>query len=163
MSIQEIISSLSLQPHPEGGYYKEVYRSATYIEQTSLPNNFTGKRNVSTSIYYLLQQGDFSAFHRIKSDEIWHYYHGDTAIIHMLFANGRYDHKLVGADLNKGAHFQVVIPAGVWFAAEPTGDFILAGCTVAPGFDFSDFELGNMQELRSQYPQHTNLIERLCR
>lgn len=165
MTVNQIIQSLELQPHPEGGYYKEVYRSEGFISETCLPDSFWGKRNISTSIYYLLQKDDFSAFHRIKSDEIWHYYFGGSLLLHLLHPDGSYQCKVLGSDITNGSTFQLVIPAGTWFAAEPApgNDFTLAGCTVAPGFDFDDFELANKNELMQHYPNYQDLISRLCR
>lgn len=165
MTVNQIIQLLELQPHPEGGYYKEVYRSEGSISEACLPNTFQGERSISTSIYYLLQKGDFSAFHRIKSDEIWHYYYGGNVLLHLLHPDGNYQCKVLGSDIIKGATFQLVIPAGTWFAAEPGpgNDFTLAGCTVAPGFDFADFQLAAKSELTQQYPNHQSLISRLCR
>lgn len=165
MTVQLVVESLNLQPHPEGGFYKEVYRSAAYIEAECLPGSFTGNRNICTSIYYLLQKGDFSAFHRIKSDEIWHYYSGGNILLHSLDREGNYECKILGNDFANGAVFQLLIPAGNWFAAEPAhdSDFTLAGCTVAPGFDFSDFELADKDSLSQQYPNYKDLINRLCR
>ncbi len=150
MTVTEIVQLLGLEPHPEGGFYKEVYRSDGFIEQSCLPDNFQGKGNFATSIYYLLEKGDFSAFHRIKSDETWHYYLGGSVLIHIIAEN---------------ATFQLVIPKGTWFAAEPATDteFTLSGCTVAPGFDFADFELADKIKLVEQFPQHQHLIRRLCR
>lgn len=165
MSAEEIIQQLALTPHPEGGFYKEVYRSAISIQEACLPHHFDGERNICTSIYYLLQLGDFSAFHRIKSDEIWHFYAGGNLRLHLLDAAGKYAQFLLGGDLAAGASFQVLMPAGVWFAAEPAPgtDFTLAGCTVSPGFDFRDFEMAEKETLLSYYPQHEEIIRRLCR
>ena len=165
MTVKEIVQLLGLQPHPEGGFYKEVYRSEGVIEGDCLPGSFHGTRNFSTSIYYLLQRNDFSAFHRIKSDEIWHYHAGGSLLIHSIDQDGNYQCKKLGADLSEGAAFQVVIPAGHWFASEPTADseFILAGCTVAPGFDFEDFELAEKNRILQQFPEHREIINRLCR
>jgi predicted cupin superfamily sugar epimerase len=165
MTATEIVHLLGLEPHPEGGFYKEVYRSDDFIDQSCLPGNFQGKRNFATSIYYLLEKGDFSAFHRIKSDEIWHFYFGGSVLIHMLHSNRTYECKLVGSKISDNASFQVVIPAGTWFAAEPSPgtDFILSGCTVSPGFDFADFELGDKNQLTEEFPDHQHLLNRLCR
>ncbi len=165
MTVHQLVQLLNLQPHPEGGYYREIYRSEGTIQQTCLPDRFHGNRSYSTSIYYLLQKGDFSAFHRIKSDEIWHYHLGGQALIHILDPKGNYQCKVLGNDIANGASFQVIIPAGYWFAAEPApgNDFTLAGCTVAPGFDFTDFELANKKDLLQQYPNFHDLINRLCR
>jgi predicted cupin superfamily sugar epimerase len=165
MTVHQLVRLLNLQPHPEGGYYREIYRSERSIHQTCLPDSFQGHRSFSTSIYYLLQKGNFSAFHRIKSDEIWHYHLGGQVLIHVLDLKGNYQCKILGNNITEGAAFQVIIPAGTWFAAEPApgNDFTLAGCTVAPGFDFADFELANKKELLQQYPNYQDLISRLCR
>lgn len=159
-SPEQLAAFLQLQPHPEGGFYREVYRSEMQIS----PEGFPGTRPVSTSIYYLLQQGDFSTFHRIASDELWHFHYGQDLLIHELGANGYTCHRL-GTSFEQGARLQVVIPAGSWFASEPAegSAFCLAGCTVAPGFDFRDFELARAGELVRQYPDHATLIRRLCR
>lgn len=164
MTSHELIEQLRLQPHPEGGFYKEVYRSAGVISAANLPA-FDGDRNYCTSIYYLLQAGDFSAFHRIKSDEIWHFYAGDTLLLHLLDENSGYQCLRLGNDLTTGAQFQVLMPAGVWFAAEPAAgsSFALSGCTVSPGFDFRDFEMAKKETLKELFPQEAALINRLCR
>ncbi|MCU7548550.1 cupin domain-containing protein [Chitinophagaceae bacterium LB-8] len=165
MTVRQMVQLLDLQPHPEGGYYKEVYRSEGFVEKACLPGNFGGKRNFSTSIYYLLQKEDFSAFHRIKSDEIWHFYLGGNLLIHVLHPDGSYECMILGNTIGSGAAFQLVVPAGSWFAAEPApgNEFTLAGCTVAPGFDFADFELADQKNLVQQYPHYQELITRLCR
>ncbi|SFP71500.1 cupin domain-containing protein [Parafilimonas terrae] len=158
------IDHLNLLPHPEGGYYKETYRSKGLIEAGAL-NDFTGGRHFSTAIYYLLEQGDFSAFHRIKSDECWHYYAGDTLHIYVLHSNGHYECISLGAAIDEGETFQFIVPAYAWFAAEcaATASFVLSGCTVAPGFDFADFEMADKTELLQAFPKHAELINRLCR
>ncbi|HET7899175.1 MAG TPA: cupin domain-containing protein [Flavisolibacter sp.] len=165
MTAAEIIQTLSLLPHPEGGFYKEIYRSEGLIKQNCLPEIFGGDRHYATSIYYLLQSGDFSAFHRIKSDEIWHFYAGGRLLLHLIDPQGNYQRLLLGSDLKNGEQFHIVMPAGVWFAAEPAPGtaFTLAGCTVAPGFDFSDFELADKTSLARAFPLHQKIIERLCR
>ena len=119
MTAQYYIEHLELQPHPEGGYYKETYRSAGSIAAASLPNEFGGNRSYSTAIYFLLQQGDFSGFHRIKSDECWHFYEGGSLLIHVLHQNGEYTCIRLGRNLHEGELFQYVVPAGAWFASEP--------------------------------------------
>jgi predicted cupin superfamily sugar epimerase len=112
-----------------------------------------------------LQQGDFSAFHRIKSDECWHFYEGATLLIHVIERNGNYSCIRLGRKIHKGEVFQFVVPAGSWFASEaaPDSEFTLVGCTVSPGFDFADFEMANVEALSKDYPQYDSLIERLCR
>ena len=158
------IDHLALQPHPEGGYYKETYRSDGLIPARAL-SNFNGNRHYSTAIYYLLEQDDFSAFHRIKSDECWHYYAGDVLLIHVLHTDGTYACIQLGAAIDKDEVFQFVVPAGAWFAAECAANsrFVLSGCTVAPGFDFADFEMADKTQLLSTFPQHEAIISRLCR
>lgn len=160
-----ILYLLQLQPHPEGGYFKETYRSAENIKDKSLPKRFTGERSFSTAIYYLLQQGDRSVFHRIKSDECWHFYEGDTLFIHIIENDGNYYFIRLGKNLAAGETFQYIVPANTWFASEPAPHsiFSLAGCTVAPGFDFADFEIGGKENLLSLFPQHSNVINRLCK
>lgn len=161
LTAQQYIQQLQLQPHPEGGYYKETYRSslATTIE------GFASERNVSTGIYFLLQRGNFSAFHKIKSDEMWHFYAGDPLLVHMLPSDGSYTCVTIGNNINNHQTFQFVVPANTWFASEPAPQaaFSLVGCTVAPGFDFADFEMAKAKDLVQQFPAQEALIKRLCR
>jgi predicted cupin superfamily sugar epimerase len=163
--IEELIKHYDLLPHPEGGYYRERYRSAEQIKQDALPERFTGDRVFSTAIYFLLEQGNFSAFHRIKSDECWHFYVGDTLHVHVIHPTGEYELIRLGQNLQTGEHFQAVVPAGSWFASETAagGKFSFVGCTVTPGFDFEDFELAKAEELILQFQDHSRLIKRLCR
>ncbi|HKH61265.1 MAG TPA: cupin domain-containing protein [Flavitalea sp.] len=165
MSGDEFVKELNLELHPEGGYYRQTYRSTEYISRTALPDRFAGDRAISTAIFYLLQQGDFSAFHRIKSDECWHFYFGGALFIHIIKHNGEYLHVKLGKNIREGENFQYVVPAKAWFAVEPAPEtaFALTGCTVAPGFDFSDFEIGDKQTLLSLFPQHARIIKRLSR
>lgn len=165
MTARYYIEHLQLQPHPEGGYYKETYRSTGDIAAGCLPEQFGGDRSYSTAIYFLLQQGDFSAFHRIKSDECWHFYEGGTLLIHVLQANGQYSCTRLGRNIHEGEMFQYVVHAGAWFASEPAQSsfYTLVGCTVAPGFDFADFEMANREELAKDFPDQASLINRLCR
>lgn len=165
MNAGYFISHLRLQPHPEGGFYKEVYRSSESIAPEALPVRFTGKRNISTAIYYLLRQGEHSLFHRIKSDECWHFYAGETLLIHIIEPNGKYYCIKLGSNIYVGEIFQFVVPAQAWFAAEPASEseFSLCGCTVAPGFDFADFEIANKEELLTAFPGHEEIISRLSK
>lgn len=162
---KELIDRFSLAPHPERGFYKETYRSPETIPTTALPKRFKNKRSYGTAISFLLEQGNFSAFHKIQSDECWHFYAGETLIIHIILLNGRLLSIRLGPAILAGDTFQYLVPAGAWFAVEPAAgtSYALVGCTVAPGFDFSDFVLAVPVELSKQFPQHRLLIERLCR
>ncbi|NOU48159.1 MAG: cupin domain-containing protein [Bacteroidales bacterium] len=157
------VEKLKLIPHPEGGFYREIYRSKEVLDSNFLGSAFEGKRNLSTAIYYLLTKGDFSAFHRIKSDEIWHFYAGESLQLHIIHPDGRYESKIVGNKPFTDEEPFVLVPGACWFAAIPLGEFALVGCTVAPGFAFEDFELAERQALIKLFPQHYQLIESLTR
>ncbi len=163
--IEELVQTYSLLPHPEGGYYKETYRSKDTVVSGSGMIRFGGERSMSTAIYFLITAGNFSAFHRIKSDEIWHFYAGGALIVHVLHDGGQYQQIKIGNNLAAGEVFQAVVPAGAWFASEcaPEKDFSFVGCTVSPGFDFTDFELANAEALIKSFPEQAALIQRLCR
>ena len=165
MTVQQLIQQYNLQPHPEGGWYKETYKSTEYISGNTLPERFDGSRSFSTAIYFLLEQGNFSAFHRIKSDECWHFYAGDPLLVYVMQLNGTLDIIHLGNDIEKGQVFQFVVPANCWFASTPApgSHFCFVGCTVAPGFDFTDFELAKASSLSALFPQHIAIIEELCR
>ncbi len=139
MTAQEYVSKLEMLPHPEGGFYKECFRSKQSIQ---FPD-FEGERSVSTSIYFLLEKGQTSALHRIKSDEIWYFHDGQTLEIIELDEQGNEKITLLGKNLMNGEVLQHVVPAGIWFGARlaPNSEFCLVGCQVSPGFDFRDFEL----------------------
>jgi uncharacterized protein len=164
-TIDQIVAHYQMLPHPEGGYYKETYKSEEWIPHIGLPNRFGGNRYFGTAIYFLLDQGNFSAFHRIKSDETWHFYAGQTLEIFVLHDNGELQIIQLGNQIQQGETFQATVPAGAWFASRPAANtaFSLVGCTVAPGFDFEDFELAKAEELVELFPQHTRLIRELCR
>jgi predicted cupin superfamily sugar epimerase len=157
------INSLNLLPHPEGGYYKETYRSSGKIKDSSLPTNFIGNRAFSTAIYFLLEKGNFSAFHRIKSDELWHFYDGDPIAIHVINNNGILTTHMLGKQPDKGIFPQITIPANSWFASESIGNYSLAGCTVSPGFDFNDFEMADRNKLIGLHSKHISIIEKFTR
>ncbi len=160
-----LVKKFDLQPHPEGGYFKETYRSGDVISRSGLPDRFPGARTASTGIYFLLEQGNFSAFHRIKSDEMWHFYEGDMIEIFTIKPNGVLEKIKLGRNIENGEVFQAVIPAECWFASRVNkhGEYGLVGCTVAPGFDFMDFELADRKELIEQFPQHEEIITTLTR
>lgn len=159
MTKTEWVNQLQLMPHPEGGFYKETYRSKLKLKVEAL-----GERNLSTGIYFLLEKENFSAFHRIKSDEMWHFYAGGALVLHMIDEEGNYAKQLIGANIQQGEKLQFVVPAGVWFATEVDEgvDFTLVGCTVAFGFDFEDFELADAS-FSKKFPLHKKIIQRLTR
>jgi predicted cupin superfamily sugar epimerase len=157
------IKRLGLTPHPEGGYYRVTYKADLTIAHGALPPGFHGDRSASTAIYFLLEGTDFSAFHRIASDEVWHFYAGSGLVVYVIDTDGNVSELHLGRD--DGEALQAVANAGCWFASrlKDAAGFALVGCTVAPGFDFDDFELGTRSELIAVYPQHRKLIEELTR
>ena len=158
------IKRLDLRPHPEGGWFREVYRSSDTIPSCGLPHRFpaSSERATATSLYYLLESGQISAFHRIRSDEIWHHYDGSTILLHTLSSIG--EHAVARVGHEPDAQLQVVVPSTCWFAAEveQSSGWALLGCTVAPGFSFDDFELAARADLLKQFPHRSGLIARLA-
>ena len=146
----------------EGGYYKETYRSDKTI---ILPSEIDGERSISTSIYYLLDGTQFSAFHRLKSDEIWHFYIGSSVTIYTINKMENLSEVSLGSNIEKGELFQFQVRAESWLAAtvNDTSSYALIGCTVSPGYDYLDFELGDRKKLIERYPQHRSIIEKLTR
>jgi len=154
-----IIQQLGLLPHPEGGYYVETYRSTEKV------NTLRGERTAGTLIYFLLESENFSAFHRLQSDEAWYFHAGTTSAVHIIHPDGQLEVKRIGPSGPPTEQWQVMIPAGSWFAAEvlQPDSFLLVSCNVSPGFEFSEFELAHRDQLIEQFPQHQTLIHRLCR
>jgi predicted cupin superfamily sugar epimerase len=150
-----LIRKLGLRPHPEGGYFAETYRSEDRV-------TFGGRRRSAiTTAHYLLAGNEFSAFHRLKSDEIWHHYAGGSVAIDTIDPQGRHQELIIG----DGQYWHAAIPTGVWFAAhllDPAG-YGLVGCDVAPGFEFEDFEVGSRADLLREFPKLAALIERWAR
>jgi predicted cupin superfamily sugar epimerase len=159
------IKKLNLEAHPEGGFYRQTYKADLVLPREALPPNFTGPRAVSTAIYFLLQGKSFSAFHRLRSDELWHFYAGAPLLVHVIGESGEYSKILLGSDPDAEQQRQAVVKAGCWFASHlrDRKSLALVGCTVAPGFDFADFELAKREELTRRYLQHRQLIEQLTR
>ena len=159
------IDGLGLIAHPEGGYYRESYRSNLTIPREALSPQFTGPRLVSSAIYFLIEGDNFSAFHRLRSDEMWHFYYGGPLVVHVIDEAGHYSAIQVGSDFEMGEVPQAVVKAGCWFASRlrDPESYALVGCTVAPRFDFEDFELAKRSDLIRLYPQHRKLIEQLTR
>jgi len=159
------IDKLQLIPHPEGGYYREIYRAGEMILAEHLPGNFKGNRSISTSIYFLLQKNDFSAFHKLKSDELWHFYDGSAIKISIIDEDDKFSEIFLGNNIVQGEKFQTIIKKNCWFAAELADKsfFALVGCTVSPGFDFQDFEMADCEELVKKLPGYEDKIKRLCK
>jgi hypothetical protein len=153
----ELVEMLGLSPHPEGGFFRETYRAA----ESFTPSGIGAPRAVSTAILYLLREGEKSRLHRIKSDELWHYHLGGGLRLTELRPGGKIQETIIGPGLAAGQKLQHAVPAGAWFGAEPLAGFALVGCTVAPGFDFADFELGKRGALIDEYPLASEAIVRL--
>lgn len=163
--IDKLVKTLNLLPHPEGGFYKETYRSIGTIPHQALDNCYNGDRNYCTAIYFLLTSENFSAFHRINQDEIWHFYSGSPLYVHIIDKDGNYSKQEVGLNIENGAVPQFVVPAGCWFASsvKEKNSYSFVGCTVAPGFDFADFKLADRKNLIKEYPDHIEVITSLTR
>jgi predicted cupin superfamily sugar epimerase len=150
------VEVLGLAPHPEGGFYRETYRCEARV----------GDRSASTAIYFLVTRGSFSALHRIRSDELWHFHAGDALEVVTIDDDGARRDLHLGLALDRGERPQHVVPAGHWFGARlrsPTSSYALVSCTVAPGFDFADFELADRAALVASFPAHAPLIHALTR
>lgn len=158
MQVAAIVEALGLEAHPEGGFYRETFRSGRVLRE--LPH---GPRAAATAIYFLLPEGTFSALHRVRSDEVWHLYDGGPLELVTIDEGGALAVSVLGRDLVAGQRPQHVVPAGVWQAARPLAGAALCGCTVAPGFDFADFELPPRAELLARFPAHRDWIVALTR
>lgn len=157
------VRAFDMQAHPEGGYFAETYRATETIPKSALPARFSGDRAFGTAIYFLLERHHFSALHRIQSDEVWHFYAGGPLDVSVIDPAGELTVIRLGNDPERGEVFQAVVTAGSWFGSKPTpgSEYSLVGCTVAPGFDFADFELADRESLLAEFPQHRAVIEQL--
>ena len=165
---QAIIDALQLQPHPiEGGYFRETYRSAGTVPDAELPAGYRGKgpRSLGTAIYYLLTRETFSEMHRLPTEEVFHVYLGGPARMLQIDPDGTHREVILGTDVLAGQQPQVVVPPNVWQGTllEPGVEFILVGATMAPGFDYADYEQGRRADLVARFPQAAALIEKLTR
>ncbi len=165
ITAEELITLLNLAPHPEGGYYRESYRSDERIPNNALPSRYDGDRAHSTTIYYLLTHNTFSALHRLKTDEVYHFYLGDPVEMLQLLPDGRGSVIRLGNEIKNGMHLQVTVSRGIWQGSRliPGGECALLGTTVAPGFEFADFETGRRSELLLSHPRFWDLIVALTR
>ncbi|MCB0411574.1 MAG: cupin domain-containing protein [Bdellovibrionales bacterium] len=164
---EDIIKAMDLKPLPEeGGYYRETYRSDYGTNSARVFGiDADSDRNISTAIYYLISKGSFSAIHRIKSDEVFHFYAGDPIEMIQIDESGKMEKFIMGPDVLSGQQPQVVVPRGVWQALRLVGDgsWGLLGTTVAPGFEFEDFEVGDRETMLELFPQHSEDIIRYTR
>ena len=161
LTSDQIITLFNLKPHrEEGGYFVETYRSSETISEKALPSRYKGVRSFGTAIYYLLTLETFSSIHRLRSDEIFHFYLGDPIEMLQLFPDGSGRVLILGSDILNGMQPQVVVPRGVWQGARllKGGKFALLGTTVSPGFEFVDYESGRRDELAKSYPTFRELI-----
>lgn len=164
LDADQLIATLQLAPHPEGGFYRETFRAPVDVRSPA----HAGPRSASTAIYFLLRSEDYSAFHRVRSDEVWHHYLGDPLELSLIDPAGTLRTIRLGKELAQGELPQAIVPSDVLQAAriapceQPRG-FVLCGCTVAPGFDFADFELPSRAALSAAYPAHAALFAALCR
>ncbi|MHC4187679.1 MAG: cupin domain-containing protein [Planctomycetota bacterium] len=164
ITADKIIEFFNMKPLPEeGGYYKETYRAPVTLSQTSIPKRYNGQRSFSTAILYLLTPKTFSALHRLKSDEIFHFYLGDPVTMLQLRADGNNEVITLGKDIMNNQRVQVIVPAGTWqgMFLNTGGKFALLGTTMAPGFEFEDFELAQKEKLIEQYPNQRQFIHKL--
>jgi len=153
------IENIGMLEHPEGGYFKETFRS----EKVFHPEGFLGERNFATSIYFLLEKNNVSHFHRIKSDEIWYYHAGSPLHVYVIYPNGELKELKIGPNLKDGEVLQAIVPANTIFGSTCTNEYSLVGCMVSPGFDFNDFELFPTSQLLDLYPQHKTIIKVLSK
>lgn len=161
MKAEYWVKKLAMEEHPEGGYFVQTFKSD---RQFALPG-YEGPRSACTAIYYLLESGQFSAFHRMKSDEIWHFYAGGPLALYIIDSSGNLKKVVMGRDPGNAQVFQATVKAGSWFAASVVGprSYSLVGCIVAPGFEYQDWELGNRNDLASRYPRHRRIIKKYTR
>jgi uncharacterized protein len=166
LTAKQIQELLKLRPLPvEGGYFVESFRSKFTLAQPSLPPSYPGERALSTAIYFMLTPDTFSAMHRLKGDEVYHFYLGDPVETLMLKPDGTAEAALLGQDLMAGMRVQHAVPGGTWQGSRlaPGGKYALMGTTMAPGFDRQDFELGKRDDLSARYPNYSPLITFLTR
>ncbi len=156
MSSQELIKHFNLQPHPEGGFYNETYRSDILVETPH------GMRSASTAIHFLITKDSISHFHRLSSDEGWHFHLGSPLKIIEITKEGDLIETILGSNFNSSEKLQYIVKAGNWFASTSLGEYSFVGCTVAPGFDFSDFEMAKFDDLSEKYPEHLNICKTYC-
>ena len=165
MSPDDLVRFLDLVPHPEGGFFRELYRADEEVPRAALPKRFSGDRAYATAIYFLLTHGTFSALHTIESDELWHHYEGGALRVVTLSDDGTREDFVLGKDYAKGQRPFACVKRGRVFGSYVEGDasYVLVGCTVSPGFDFADFRMPPRETLLARFPAHAEVITRLTR
>ncbi len=157
--IRRLLDKFNMKVHPEGGYFGDGFRSTEFLRSDQLPKRYSGPRNVYSSIYFMVTKDRPSRFHRLKTDEIWHFYSGDTLTLHLIHDHGKYECIELG---NREEHerFQFLAPKNTWLAAGCNGKegYSLMGCSLAPGFEYDDFELADKEQLLKEYPQIEAII-----
>jgi len=157
------VKKLNMTEHPEGGYYSVEYVSPHKITDEPLDVSFEGTRALASSIYFLIEEGNVSNFHRLKSDEIWYYHDGEPLTIAVIDDKGHYHSLELGLDFEKGQRPQVLVPAGTIFGSYPKSGYSLVSCMVSYAFEFEDFELFSRNDLLNKYPEHEDIIKKLTR
>jgi predicted cupin superfamily sugar epimerase len=166
LTSDQIKTLFHLKPHPEeGGYFIETYRSSETLSEKALPSRYKGVRSFGTAIYYLLTPETISAIHRLRSDEVFHFYLGDPVEMLQLWPDGSGRILILGSDILNGMEPQVIVPRGVWQGARliKDGKFALLGTTVTPGFEFADYESGRRDQLVNSHPQFQEFITALTK
>lgn len=159
--IEQLISKFNLKPHPEGGFFGAGYRSQEFLRKDALPGRYDAPRNLYSSIYFMVTPESPSCFHRLRTDEIWHFYAGDPIELHLIWEQGRYSKIVLSAEPGN-EKFQTLVKRNTWMAAISSGErgFGLAGCTLSPGFEYTDFELADGDQLLAAYPDHEAVIRK---
>lgn len=163
--VRRIVERFGMTPHPEGGWFREVWRSPLAVEHSAVPAGQANRRSGGTLIYFLLSGNDFSAFHRVRwTDELWHLYAGGPLELHTIDAGRSHGSRLLTTDLDRGEP-TALVPAGHWQAARLAANarWAFGGCTVAPGFEFDDFEMPPAEILLAEYPEHAAIVRELTR
>ena len=160
-----LIEKFNLQPHPEGGYFAEVYRSDETVSKNALPERYNSERNFGTSIYFMIDGKNVSNFHRLKSDEFWYFHSGSAIEVHIINEDGSHEVKNLGNNVENDEIPSLLLPKGCWFGARLKNleSFGFVSCAVFPGFDFSDFELAQRDNLLEKFPHHKNIITELTK
>ena len=160
--VAQLIEALNLTPHPEGGHYRETYKSNLTFDADAESPAFSGRRSCGAAIYFLLAGEEVSHLHRIKADEIWHFYEGAPLTVHVIHPDGTLEQIRLGPDTQQGERYQAMVPAGCWFGASlDQGGHALVGCTTHPGFEFEDFQMAERDSLLQQWPEHKGTIKKL--